>query len=88
VSGERGTVVNLEDLPEARKQVDAIASKVINGRLSEYEASLEIYAAIAVLLSKKQLCRIHRELDSSVDPVKCNICPRLFGGRELYSFLK
>jgi len=88
VNGERGAVVNLEDLPEARRLVDTIASKVISGRVSEYEVSLEIYAAIAVLLSKKQLCKIHRELDSSVDPVKCNICPKLFGGRELYSLFK
>ncbi|MEM0506316.1 MAG: hypothetical protein QXW58_03540 [Thermosphaera sp.] len=78
VKGERGLFFDPTSIPELNLELDALAEKITLGLVRGYELRLEIARIVLKALSSKKLCRLHKAVDNSVDPLGCDVCPSLF----------
>lgn len=78
VKGERGSFFDPTSIPELNSELDVLAEKIALGLMRDYELRLEITRMVLKALSSKRLCGLHKAVDNSVDPLKCNVCPTLF----------
>ncbi|AFL66236.1 transcriptional regulator [Desulfurococcus amylolyticus] len=81
IKGEKGTGFNPLEDPRVNELIYNIVDKILSNGLSGYEVEREIHLAIAALLAEKRFCRIHKNVEPSINPPKCNICIELFTSR-------
>ncbi len=80
LSGERGGMLELGDLPGVRMVVERLAFQVREGVAGAEDVQLRLTEAVLHALAVKALCSRHALLDSRLDPEKCRVCPTLFKG--------
>ncbi|ABN69378.1 conserved hypothetical protein [Staphylothermus marinus F1] len=76
---QRGVQIDLSRNIDVERKLEELAEKIIDKNPSIYEIYRDITSLTLYIMSKKYMCNIHKKLDPEIDPLKCNICPELFG---------
>jgi len=79
IKGERGMVIDLVEIPWVRESLNNLAMKIVSEEMPTLKVEEELVKLTASVLANKELCSYHSKIDLHVDPLKCNICPSVFG---------
>lgn len=75
---ERGTTVEVARFPDIEYELKKLARDLITQDLDWLAVETRLLRISLLAMSKKYLCGLHHELQPSIDPVNCRICPELF----------
>lgn len=78
ISGERGHLLTLRNYPDVMSMIKKLADSVVMGGIDEYVIIGEVSNIVKYVMSKKYLCRIHKDVEPDVDPTRCNVCVKVF----------
>ncbi len=70
----RGKALDLETDAEIQKSVEDLADFLILHGFSHQEFTLRLCGICRTIRAKGMLCRLHKELDSTIDLEKCTLC--------------
>ncbi|MET1159642.1 MAG: winged helix-turn-helix transcriptional regulator [Thermoprotei archaeon] len=76
---ERGVLIDFTGLPWIKERIARLANKILSGEVTVLEVEEELTRLAARILASKTICKYHLKIDPSIDPAKCNVCPRVFG---------
>ncbi len=74
---KRGSNVDLQKHDDLRKEIEALADRVIGG-ISEEDLSVSITILAFKSMAKGYVCEFHSEIDRTLNPKECNLCKKLF----------
>lgn len=66
----------VERIEEATMMINELAEAIVMGR--ELSVDEEVHIIASRLMAMKLLCDLHKSVHSSLDPVTCKLCSRLF----------
>ena len=70
----RGKAIDLENEAEAKKLIDNLAASLAKGGLSQKDFISMFCKICKIIRAKGRLCEMHKAIDPSIDPEKCEIC--------------
>jgi hypothetical protein len=79
IKGERGVVIDLVEIPWVRESLNNLAMEIVREETPTLKIEEELVRLTVGVLANKELCNYHSKIDLSIDPLKCNICPSIFG---------
>lgn len=78
IKGERGHLIDIREFTDVMEYMTKLADNIAKTKLDKYLIYEEITKIALYVMSKKYLCRYHKEVDPEVDILKCNICTKVF----------
>ncbi len=78
LSRERGATLDVSKIPPVDSWLRKLAEGIARGDLDAYATEEELLRITLKAAASRLFCRYHLRY-FSVDPVRCGICPKLFG---------
>lgn len=74
IRGARGTIVNVDDIPELHNEVLSFINEVVSGKTNRDKQIIHYCKLCNIIRAKGLMCNIHKQYDLTVRGCDCSLC--------------